>query len=567
MKKKSLLILPIAFLLSACTITDPSTWFDFLKKKENTDQPDEGEVIDGPGEMHTHATSLSQTPNAPFYLKVGEVKDISVTLSPSPDLSEEKIFTWNLTGNYVDYVVDSTSSNKVRVTGKSEGTSYLTATNTYNPLLTKTFTIKVIDVEEDDTYLWQYNSSNDLKKFDGRKNGRANLNGVEWDFERSKGENTGTYYGGLSLGGSKNPETSIKLKAHIFRPVKNISIECASMNSWHKMSVKVGETTFIDNKPIERVYNDAMSLYSSPLNLEAATGDIEIDISCDEYKVPEGMEPSDFQGPGTFWLKSITIIFDDAPSTVTEKTFNFKEMYDDENDTILHNLTTSPKEISFEEDNFNIRFAKVKKEASSNEKIPGYAHSSGAIDVKLNKADEVISKVEFKFTYGEMSSKNYYSLETSKSSGFVYSSSNITNNNEGLLRSYIFVENVNSIRFNVQNSYNVGLEYLKIYTRSGESGTINNLIVPEKLEPTKTEYTAGQLFDSAGIDVFKLTFNEANVPNEIINSYQLDWYDGTSYESDPENAVKKLQVGTTSVYGVLSEYVFKVSGITVTPKA
>ena len=566
MKKKSLLILPIAFMLSACTITDPSTWFDFLKKKDT--EPEEGDVIDGPDEMHIHATSLSQTPNAPFYLKVGEVKDISVTLSPSPDLAEEKIFTWSLTGNYIDYVVDSTSSNKVRVTGKAEGISYLTATNTYNPLLTKTFTIKVIEVDEDDTYLWQYNSSNDLKKFDGKKTGRANLSGIEWDFERSKGEKTGTYYGGMSLGGSNNPETSIKLKAHTLRAIKAISIEAGSMNSWHELTVKVGETTFIDNVTIDRVYNDTLNTYSSDPSISPITGDILIDFSCDEYELPEDMDSADFRGPGTLWLKSITIIFDDAPAFVTEKTFNFKEMYDDEDDTILHTLTTSPKEVSLHDGDFDITFAKVKKEAASNEKIPGYAHSSGAIDVKLNKENEVISKVEFKFTYGQMTSKNVYSLETSKTSGLIYSSSNITSDTEGLLKSYIFLENVNSIRFNVKNSYNVGLEYLKIYTRSGVSGVTKSLIAPQKFNPTKVDYIAGELFDPTGIADFELSFEQSSIPNEVFSASKLDWYDGTSYELDPQTATKELQVGTTSVYGVLGAYdAVKVSGITVTATA
>ena len=566
MKKKSLLILPIAFLLSACTITDPSTWFDFLKKKENNDKPDEGEVIDGPDEMHTHATSLSQNPNAPFYLKVGEAKDISVTLSPSPDLSEEKIFTWSLSGDYIDYVVDASASNKVRVTGKSEGTSYLTATNTYNPLLTKTFTIKVIEVTEDDAYIWQYVSANDLKKFDGRKTGRANLAGIEWDFERSSGEKTGTYYGGMSMGGSGNPETSIKLKAHTLRAVKSISIEAASMNSCHRMSVKVGEKTFIDNETVERVYNNAMSVYSSDSSISPTIGDILIDISSDEYVLPEGMSSADYKGPGTFWLKSITIIFDETPEFVTEKTFNFKEMYDDENDEILHNLPGSATQVSFTEGNFEVTLGSVKKEAASDDKIPGYAHSNGLIDIKLNKADEVISKVEFKFTYGTSSSKNNYSLEVSKTGGAPYSVTNIANDSNGLLKSYIFIENVNAVRLSNQNNNNVGLEYLKVNTRSGVNGTVKGLVVPEKFEPSKKAYLEGELFDTAGLKDLGVEFNEYSIPNDVLYPNQLDWYDGTSYEANPATATKELHEGTTSVYGVFNEFNVKVSGITVEVK-
>ena len=562
MKKKSLLILPIAFMLSACTITDPSTWFDFLKKKDS--EPEDGDVIDGPDDMHIHATSLTQKPGASFILKVGEIKDISVSLSPVPDLAEERVFNWFLGGEYIDYVVDSVASNKVRITGKAEGTSYLTATNTYNPILSKTFTIKVIDVKEDDTYLWQYNSSNDLSKFDGKKTGRAYLGGMEWDFTRSKGLYNGTYYGALSFGKDKNPETSIILKAHTLRAIKSISIEAASMNSWHKMSVKVGETTFIDDVNVDRVYNDTINLYTSSSTLEPTTGDILIDISSEEYKVPEGMEPAEFKGPGTFWLKSITIIFDDAPETKTEKMFDFKAMYDDENDTVLHTLGTTPTRVSFREDNFEVVFASVKKEAKTGDKIPGYAHSNGAIDVKLDKANEVISKVEFKFTYGTTGSKNIYSLETSKTNGLVYAKSYISSNSDGLLKQYIFTENVNAIRFNVQNSYNVGLEYLKIYTRSGELGTINNIIVPEKFEPTKKEYKEGELFDPAGLNDLAFSFNEEGITNEVFSASKLEWYDGTSYETDPLTATKQLQAGTTSVYGVIGDYSVKVSNITVT---
>lgn len=316
MKKKSLLILPIAFLLSACTITDPSTWFDFLKKKDNS-QPDEGEVIDGPDEMHTHATSLNQTPNAPFYLKVDESREISVSLSPSPDLAEEKVFTWTLSGDFIEYSVNQTNTAKVTVTGKKPGTSTLTATNTYNELLTKTFTIKVIEFDESKDYLWEYASA-DRAQFGydntnaklGTLEGDAMLNGVKWHYVRSNLSSLQSSMGSVGFGKGSAPETHIHLETENVRSVKKFTIEAASANSLAKMTVKVGDTVYMNEVTVPRDSWDVIQTIESELG-PSASGKIEIDVYTPEFDSTR-TEDETYKKPGAFYLKSILINFNEA---------------------------------------------------------------------------------------------------------------------------------------------------------------------------------------------------------------------------------------------------------------
>ena len=163
MNKKSLLIFPICLLLAGCQIklfgktikifemnSQQEQKEDENKDKDNTPEPGPEDIT--PEDPTTHATSCSATPNAPFYLKVGESKTVEMSLSPSPSKDEEKIFEWKLSGNSASYVVD-TNTRKAVVTGVSAGTSYLTATNTFNDNLKKTFTINVIEFDEQKDYL------------------------------------------------------------------------------------------------------------------------------------------------------------------------------------------------------------------------------------------------------------------------------------------------------------------------------------------------------------------------------------------------------------------------------
>ena len=116
-----------------------------------------------------HATSLTLDPNAPFYLKIGETRDLKATLSPSPTLSSEKEFTWKAKDNKVKLEVDNSNSAKATVTGLTEGKTEVTATNIYNPLLSKTFVIEVIEFNEENNYLWQYDTTDHNYRYEANQ--------------------------------------------------------------------------------------------------------------------------------------------------------------------------------------------------------------------------------------------------------------------------------------------------------------------------------------------------------------------------------------------------------------
>lgn len=359
MKKKSLLFFPVlaAFLLAGCEFqlgsihiggkTNKNTEENQQKEddKQSGDNSGEsgnegqgGEGGEGgggstiPEEIHTHATSMSMDPNAPFYLKVGETKTLTVTLSPSPDLDTEKECTWSLVGDYLDYEVNESNSRKVSVTGKAPGTAKLTALNTYNSDLTKTFTIKVIDFDETMDYLWQYQSS-DRAQFGyvyqdnpaGDTEGDALLNGVVWHYTRSRAITLQSSMGSVGFGRGTEPETHIHFETENERLVNKFTIEAASAHDQGKMTIKVGDTIYMNEKVVPRASYDVIgTMYSD--DVTPAAGKIEIDIETPEYDPFLASNDPQYQAPGAFYLKSILINFDEG---VPDKTMTLVKDADD----------------------------------------------------------------------------------------------------------------------------------------------------------------------------------------------------------------------------------------------
>lgn len=324
MKKKILFTLPLigAFLLSGCKIKlFGKTLYLFEKAPEKSEKEQvhvEGDpiVIDDvtPSAATQHATSLSMTPNAPFYLKVGETRDISVTLSPSPTLDSEKTFKWSKNNNNISYVVNESSTNKVSVTGVTPGTTELTALNEYNYTLTKTFTIKVIDFDEENDYLWQYKSS-DRAEFgydyqtakQGTLEGDANLGGMTWHYTRSNLSSLQSSMGAVGFGKGEAPETHVHLETENIRLVEKFTIEAASAKSLAKMTIKVGDTVYMNNKEVPADSWDIIGTITSDPVLPV-DGKIEIDIYTPEFDSSKAEDP-DYKKPGAFYLKSILINF------------------------------------------------------------------------------------------------------------------------------------------------------------------------------------------------------------------------------------------------------------------
>ena len=187
--KKKFLLLPIlgGFLLSGCKISLFGKTLYLFEKKPDPEKPQSYDDVT-PDERQ-HASSVSCSPSAPFYLKVGETKDLSLTLSPSPTDAAEKEFTWVKNNDHASFEVNPSNPLKATVTGVSAGTTTLTATNKYSDDLVEKFTIKVIDFDSENEYLWEYSDRSpfgyDSKTApQGLTSGTADLNGMSWDFLR-----------------------------------------------------------------------------------------------------------------------------------------------------------------------------------------------------------------------------------------------------------------------------------------------------------------------------------------------------------------------------------------------
>ena len=330
MKKKSLLILPIlgAFLLAGCELQIGSLHIGGKKNNEpeqqqeqeqkQNDQQSGGDQSGNtdPGEIYQHATKLDKDPKAPFYLKVGETRQISVTLSPSPTLAKEKTISWSLTGNFLTYQVDSERTNKVSITGVSPGVAYLKATNDYNDTLTQTFTIKVIDFDEENAYLWQYESSDryefGYQNAEGLKNGTAEgdakLGDLTWHYTRSRVTSLQSTKGAIGFGKGKEPEEHIHLETTTDRLVDKFTIEAASANSLAKMTIKVGDTVYMNELTVpDDEYDVVKTIYSD--TVLPNYGKIEIDVITPSYDPDLELTNPSYRAPGAFLLKSILIDF------------------------------------------------------------------------------------------------------------------------------------------------------------------------------------------------------------------------------------------------------------------
>lgn len=573
---KKVLLLPIigSFLLTGCKLNL------FGKVIYLFEQPPEKEqetiIIDGGGaeDIHTHAVSMSSSsssPNAPFYLKVGETKQLGVTLSPAPELANEKTVTWSLDNEgIIEYTVDETETKKVTVTGAKEGTVKLTATNDYNASLSYTFTIKVINFDEDKEYLWQFDSE-DRKSFgyiyqtrpEGIAEGYAVLNGISWHFTRSNVVTLQSSMGGIGFGKGGQPETHVHLETDTLRGVEKFIIEAASANSQGKMTIKVGDTVYMNEMTVPSDYYDTIrTINSDPVEV-VGSGKIEIDVYTPEY-VPELDGTSGYKKPGAFYLKSIWIKFAEDPEPASEVTYDYKKMYDDQEEGFYDRIPDKGKgtTVTFTDETFSVTFNKIQKESDS---VPGYATTNGDIIIKPLKENEVFYKVEAKFNFGTLSTKNSYSVEKSKTDGLTYSSTGISVNKEtGVLIARLSEVHANVIRLKPSNSSYIGIETLTITTLPGTTLNVKGFEVPEQFEPDKKEYYVGEQFDPTGLPDLAITFQEEDIAPEAFPASQLTWYDGPSYDANPSKATTVLELGTTKVYGIYNnEKIAEVIGLTI----
>lgn len=344
-KRKIFYLFPIvSILLTGCTFQEGwdsvKTWFNdkvlsIFNKNSGGSSKDGGGSDIAPGDVtpedtKTHATSISYTsgyPSAPFYLKLGQTQRLSVSLSPSKDVDEsEKLFKWELEGDNVTCDL-TTDSNKIDVTGAKVGKCTMKVTNTYNASLYKTYTIKVIDFNDSMDYLWQYSSS-DRAQFgydstsakQGTAEGNANLGGMTWHYTRQDKDGNDlttslqSSMSSVGFGKGTEPETHLHFEAENAREVSKITIEAGSAHGLAKMSVKVGDTVYMNEETVPYPSWDVVP--TMPDMTGSSTGKIVIDVVTPEYDATQIEDPT-YKAPGAFYLKSIWINFND---TIPDKT-------------------------------------------------------------------------------------------------------------------------------------------------------------------------------------------------------------------------------------------------------
>lgn len=360
-KKRILLILPISFFLCSCNISEfgignfkPFSsefwqglsifgWQPFGGKNNNDNSRTDPPIEDADVDENKHANSISADPSAPFYLKLNETRTISVSLSPAPTRDLEKEFTWKITAGDGISIPAGEKSNKIVVTAtKISMNNVITVTNDYNTKLTKTFTVNVIDYDESKDYVWQYQSSDraqfGYENVEGKKagieEGDAVLNGVSWHFTRSKVTSLQSSMGAIGFGKGDEPEPHVHLETENERTVNQIIVEAASANSLAKMTIKVGDTVYMDNRTLSEPNNKVIGQLVSD-EVTPASGKIQIDIYTDDYDSSRKDDPT-YLHPGAAYLKSMIIIFNESlPNKTISLVKNISEIVSGEKYFIL----------------------------------------------------------------------------------------------------------------------------------------------------------------------------------------------------------------------------------------
>ena len=269
---------------------------------------------------YQHATKIKETPAAPFFLKVGEEKTISVTLEPAPQRDVEKTISWKISDDTVASLEVKENTKYATITALKTGSITITATNDYNTNLVATFEATVIEFDDSNMYLWEYNS-NDKSQFGytsdnkaGNTSGEAILNGLTWDFTRSEAISLNTTKSGMiGFGKGSAPETRVELINNNKRKIRKIEVEAISANALANLTVKIGETEVINCATPSTTSDVVVPLVSE--TLADLTGNISLLFETPQYE-PEKAEDIYYKAPGAFYLKSIMIYFGDKAEDI-----------------------------------------------------------------------------------------------------------------------------------------------------------------------------------------------------------------------------------------------------------
>lgn len=507
MKKSLLALFPAALLiLSGCAgnnggdTTSPSVPTIPTPTSEVTLPP-----LPSTSEAPKHATSMSLTPGRPFYLRLGDMSStIKAGLDPSPTDPAEYTFTWKTSSEDILGITPSGDTKSVTLNAKKLGKARITCTNDFykdDPKFTKSVEATIVEAGKN-VYIWEYAGSSELAQFgyekdtkpNGNASGEAQLGGLTWHYERSKPSKIRSDGGAICFGKkgtetdpTDGPEGQIVLTSTNTRKVKMIGVECSSQDGTSQLTVKVGDTTFIN----ESTTNDVINHQSDELE-HGVEGNISIKFS-----------PSN----GSIHLKSIIIFYEAVEEELFETTF---DLVSGEASTWEGNSYVE-RELVSEKAKIHFDAAKYGDVAKVEPAMKSVMNQKGLIRISSSVANEVIDHVEAKFIQHETDStkqnktvkgySSYYGPAYFNTSGAPISEVSV--NKDSADKNFALrVEPITSDSAAIlldpsSNANTVYVTEIKVYTKVGTKAVFDKIEI--KQGPTQTKYVDGEAFNPEGM--------------------------------------------------------------------
>lgn len=611
MNKKILLLIPSIFLVAACSSTggkeEPHTHVDNQPKDHKCDicgikltnhidqtgddycdicgeymgNPDDPEACDKDDDVCRAEKSGSvaeNTPKYPFYLKVGEQKKLKTKMKDS-SIIEEKYFNWeNQDPEHIELKIDEKDGNTAYVTAKvapAEGFSKIKVINKAAPSVTGEFNAKVIDFDDVNEYLWQCGDTVDRKPFGyvstkenpaGVQSGVATLGDLDWEFNRSAVRALNSGNGALAFGKGKAPE-SFTLKTANTRKVKQIIVEHASANSLAKLSVSIGETTFM---PVSAPKPNNSKLTYSTIDCSSAKGDIKLSWETPEYD-PSREGEADYKAPGATYLKSIRIIYDVedclgikvAEDSLHDIVFSDWDQYTTEGLKVMRITESGEYQIPLSElkienpdlsGNPSKATVKISFEAHNGTFETSYDIYKGvSLSVKEGTEPDVKDYVEYS-EFNPLGLVVNIICEDSSQFDFTekikWCDSSKFSETKATATDYELTNGCTKVIGFVEKNPSLGHVEVEI----NEVNEIVSMKLANEI-PTKAQYLESDVFSEKGLVIEGYASDEKIAPSMLVN--KLSWYDGSSVENsggDVSKYSEKLAVGTTKVVGVLKDH-------------
>lgn len=269
-----------------------------------------------------NVTGISLKYTKDFYMQVGDTLDFSVSFKGGGG-DDQKGIVWYSTDTDVVSIETKEKTSQCVLSANHEGSALIVARSTYDPTLTDSVTITVID-NSIYTYIWQMNSGETYHKAFNDEEGKTktdgtiDLNGLEWEFHFDTPNKSVGGGQALTFGSNDAPYGNITFKAANTRHIRSISVLCSSSaihiddGSEHgksgdegssRISITIGDTKYVDDIATPKYSTDQPldTVTGITVDDDSLSGDIFIHFT-PTYKNVETKENA-----GAIYLKSIII--------------------------------------------------------------------------------------------------------------------------------------------------------------------------------------------------------------------------------------------------------------------